>query len=72
MRFFLKGLNPFKIQTSFRLDLFLEFKVKKQRDFDVGPKRKFDIFDVICQLAKFRNFWISRSNLFIFYNLESV
>jgi hypothetical protein len=25
IEFFLKGLNPFKIQTNFKLDLFLEF-----------------------------------------------
>jgi hypothetical protein len=28
MRFFSKGLNPFKIQTSFKLELFLKFIIQ--------------------------------------------
>jgi hypothetical protein len=33
MRFFLKGLSPFKIQTKFKCELFLEFLFKNPEGF---------------------------------------
>jgi hypothetical protein len=38
MEVFLKGLNLFKIQTKFKLDLLLNFIIKIQRDLEVGKK----------------------------------
>jgi hypothetical protein len=39
---------------------------------EVGPKRKFVIFEVIFHHAMFGNFWSPGSTLFIFYKLESI
>jgi hypothetical protein len=57
MRFLPEGLNPFKIQTKFKVDLFLNFIIQNiDLDFGVGPKRKFILFEVISKLVKVRNF----------------
>jgi hypothetical protein len=40
MRFFPNGLNPFKIQTSFKLDLFLEFIMKNPEGFGSWDKKE--------------------------------
>jgi hypothetical protein len=41
-----------------------------QRDFEVGPKRKIVPIEIPCHHAKFGNFWILGSTLFIFYKIE--
>jgi hypothetical protein len=40
MRFFSKGLNPFKIQTKFKFELFPRYLIKNSEGFGDGPKRK--------------------------------
>jgi hypothetical protein len=64
MEFFLKGLNPFKIQTIVRLEFLLEFKLL--------PKLKVVPFEVFYHHDKFGICWSPGSTLFIFFNLESV
>jgi hypothetical protein len=44
MRFFPKGVNPFKIQTSIKLDLFLEFIIQNPEGFGSWAKR--EILDI--------------------------
>jgi hypothetical protein len=41
MRFFLKGLNPFKIQTKFEFELFLVFLIQNLEGLEVKTKRKY-------------------------------
>jgi hypothetical protein len=57
MRFFAKGWNPFKIQTSFKLDLILNFIIQNLENLEVGPRRKFVLFEILYHHAKFGKFW---------------
>jgi hypothetical protein len=56
MNFFIKGLDPFKIQASFKLDLFLEILIQNSEGFGVGTKSKIVPFEVVYHHAKFENF----------------
>jgi hypothetical protein len=40
MKFLLKGLNPYKIQISFKLDLFLEFIIKNPEGIGSWAKKE--------------------------------
>jgi hypothetical protein len=55
MRFLSKDLNPFKIQTSFKVDLFLNFIIQNLERFWSWAKMKFVLYEGISFLAKFRN-----------------
>jgi hypothetical protein len=72
MRFFLKGLNHFKSQTRFELDLLLNFIFKIQRDLEVDSKIKkihlklsaimpslkiFGLMFCICKVGAFELKW---------------
>jgi hypothetical protein len=41
MRFLPEGLNPFKIQTKFKMDLFLNFIIQNLEIFWSWPKKEF-------------------------------
>jgi hypothetical protein len=56
MRFLPEGLNPFKIQTRFKVDLFPNFIIKNLERFWSLAKKKFVLYEVISQLAKFEIF----------------
>jgi hypothetical protein len=56
MRFLPEGLDPFKIQTRFKVDLILNFIIQNLERFWSWEKRKFVLYEVISQLAKFGNF----------------
>jgi hypothetical protein len=71
MRFFLKDLNPFKIQTRFKLDLLLNFIIQNSEGLEVGPKRKILPFEFIYHHETFGFFLNHRSTIFIFCKLES-
>jgi hypothetical protein len=72
VEFFPKGLNTFKIQTNFKLDLFPGFYIKIHLEFEILPKRKVVPFKFILYLAKFRNFWNQGVTLFVIFKFESV
>jgi hypothetical protein len=65
IEFFIKGLNPFKIQTKFKLDLFLGFYFKIHLNFELLSIRKVVPFEFIYPLAKYGKFLKSRSTNFI-------
>jgi hypothetical protein len=56
MGFFSKGLNPFKIQASFKLKIPLQFIIHEYR---LIPTTKYVPFQFIYHCAMFRNFWSS-------------
>jgi hypothetical protein len=72
MRFFLKGLNPLKIQTKFKCSLFLDIKFKFCCEFELVPNRKVVHFEVIYHHAMFENYWTIGHTTFVVYNLEVV
>jgi hypothetical protein len=71
MRFLHESLNPFKIQTRFKVDLFLNFIIQNLDRFWSWAKRKFVLFEVISQLAKFGKKLSSGSTGFLFCKFES-
>jgi hypothetical protein len=78
MRFFPKGLNPFKIQTRFKVDLFQKFIIQNLERFGVGPKRlAFQVwriqlqFELICNHAKFGEFWAKGRPGFCIFQFEA-
>ncbi len=52
MRFLPESLNPFKIQTRFKVDLFLNFIIQDLERFWSFVKRKFVLYEVISNHAK--------------------
>jgi hypothetical protein len=40
LKFFLKGLNPFKIKSSFKLDFVLEFVIQNTKRFGSCAKKE--------------------------------
>jgi hypothetical protein len=69
MGFFSKGLNPFKIQASFKLEIPFQFII---RESELIPTTKGVPFQFIYHHAKFGNFWSSRNTFFIICKFESV
>jgi hypothetical protein len=56
MRFFLKGLKPFKIQASFKLDLFLEIITQNPEVFGSWDKKKICFFKLSITLPSLEIF----------------
>jgi hypothetical protein len=56
MRFFWEGLNPFEIQTSFKVDLLLNFVIQNLEIFGSWTKRIIVLFESFYQHAKFGEF----------------
>jgi hypothetical protein len=56
MEFFSKGLNPFKIQTSFIFDLMLEFIIQNLEGFGIWAKKVICSIRIYQHHAKFGNF----------------
>jgi hypothetical protein len=56
LEFFLKGLNPFKIQTNFKYVFIPDFEFKFCWEFELLPKRKVATFEFIFWYAKVRMF----------------
>jgi hypothetical protein len=67
MRFVPKGLNPFKIQTRFKVDLFQKFIIQNLERLGVGPKRKSVQFELIYNHAKFGEFWAKGRLRFLYF-----
>ncbi len=59
MRFFLKGLNPVKIQTKFKFELFPEFLIQNPEGFGSGTKKESCSMLSIDHLKKFHHFFTS-------------
>jgi hypothetical protein len=66
MKFFLKGLNPFEIQTKSKLDLFPVFLF--QNSFVIWDpfQKKIVYFEFIYHLVRFGNFWRTGDTTFVF------
>jgi hypothetical protein len=58
-RLFAKGLNPFKIQTRFKLDLLMNFIIQNPESFGSWANRKVVPFEITFHHAKFGRFWTS-------------
>jgi hypothetical protein len=56
MRFFTEGLNPFKIQTIFNPNFFLNFIIQNLEIFGSWANRKFVPHELILRMTKFGNF----------------
>jgi hypothetical protein len=71
MRFLSKGLSPFKIQTRFKVGFTSEFYISKSRAIlKKGQKRKFVLFEFLCNPAKFHYLWTSGGLCLGFLKLE--
>jgi hypothetical protein len=69
MTSFPRCLNPFEIQTRFKLDLLLNFIIQNLGSFGSWAKKKIVPFEFISDNAKFRNLWSSGSSSFILCKL---
>jgi hypothetical protein len=67
MELFPKGLNPFKIQTRFKLEFVMEIIVQNPERIEVGPKRKLVPLELIYNNSTFENLWTSGSSYFVFW-----
>jgi hypothetical protein len=57
MRFFPKGLNPFKIQAGFKLDLFLEILIQNPEGFGSWNKKETFYFCIYLPPYQVLNFF---------------
>jgi hypothetical protein len=71
MRFLPKGLNPFKIQTRFKVDLLQKFIIQNLETFWSWEKRKFIHFELFCNHAKFGEFWATGRPSFCIFQFEA-
>jgi hypothetical protein len=65
-----KGLNPYKIQTTFKLEFVLNFIIQNLERFGAVPENKFDPLKFIYQLTKFGDVWNSGRLSFVFSKFE--
>jgi hypothetical protein len=68
MGFFSRGLNPFKIQASFKFEIPLQFII---RESELIPTTKDVPFQFIYHCAKFGKFWSSAIISFKLCKFES-
>jgi hypothetical protein len=71
MRFFRRVLNPFKIQTGFKLELFMVIIIQNTQVFGSWAKRNFVPFEIIYLHAMFGKFWTSGWLGFVISSLKS-
>jgi hypothetical protein len=68
MNFFSKSLNPFKIQTSFKLDLFLEFYNSKSRGiWKLGHKGILFHLNLTNTMKSLVIFWVEEDGVLYFW-----
>jgi hypothetical protein len=74
MIFFPKGLNlnPFKIQTRFKFELFPEFVIQNVEGFGSGATKESCSLLSPKPLKKFHYFWTSGRSWFAFLKLEQL
>jgi hypothetical protein len=64
IRFFQRGLNPFKIRGRFKIYFVAEFLTSILREFEVGTKSKVVIYASKYLYTKFGEFWTSERSPF--------
>jgi hypothetical protein len=71
MRFFSKCLNPFKIQTIFKLDLFFKFIIQNPEGFGSWTKKKICSIEIYLPPCKIWEFLDLRKMVFSIFDVES-